>query len=159
MFAAVVVPDWLTTCSTSWRFCRTCTWLVVFSEGTPPAEPLSVYSALITPNTLPPCDASFASVCRKPRQPLRSASSWPCVSWPRTNLTATSLQSIDGSSGSVTVTLYSSSSPKENRPPSSGPSIVIVGVVLPLVMIVLVDVRSPEESITVSTAVKRPRCV
>jgi hypothetical protein len=70
-----------------------------------------------------------------------------------------SLQLIDGSSGSVTVTRYSSSSPKENSPPSSGASTRTVGVVLPLVMIVLVAVFSPEESNTVSTAVKRPRCV
>ena len=71
----------------------------------------------------------------------------------------TSLQSIDGSSGSVTVTRYSISSPKENMPPSSGAWTVIVGAVLPTVISVLVAVRSPEESITVSTAVKRPRCV
>ena len=70
-----------------------------------------------------------------------------------------SLQLIDGSSGSVTVTLYCSLSPKENRPPSSGAVTVTVGEVLPEVMSVLVDVFSPEESNTVSTAVKRPRWV
>ena len=74
-------------------------------------------------------------------------------------MTLMSSQLIDGSSGSVTVTLNSSSSPKENRPPSSGAVTVTVGLVLPLVMSVLVDVFSPEESSTVSTAVKRPRCV
>ena len=92
-------------------------------------------------------------------QPVVLCSAWPCVSWPSTNVTLTSLQLIDGSSGSVTVTLYWIMSPKENRPPSSGASTTTVGLVLPAVMTVLVDVCSPEESITVRTAVKRPAVV
>ena len=65
----------------------------------------------------------------------------------------TSLQLIDASSGSVTVTVYGILSPKANMPPSTGASTSTVGAVLPAVMIVLVEVFLPEESITVSTAV------
>ena len=42
----------------------------VVSAGTPPAPPWSVYDALITPNTLPPCETSSASVGRTPEQPV-----------------------------------------------------------------------------------------
>ena len=80
-------------------------------------------------------------------QPLELCSAWPCVSWPSTNVTWMSLQLIDGSSGSVTVTLYWIVSPKENRPPSSGAVTVTVGLVLPAVMTVLVEVFLPDESI------------
>src|SRR5919108_341002 len=75
VFVAVLVPDWLTTCSTSWCFWRIWCWLMVFSGGTPPSAPLSVYSALITPNTLPPWDASSAAVGRDPLQPVWVTSS------------------------------------------------------------------------------------
>ncbi len=64
-----------------------------------------------------------------------------------------SLQLIDGSSGSVTVTLNWILSPKANRPPSSGAVTTTVGLVLPAVMTVLVEVFLPEESNTFSTAV------
>src|SRR3954454_3138422 len=102
----------------------------------------------MTPNTLPPCDTSPASVCRNPVQPVELCSAWPCVSWPSTNVTVTSLQLIDGSSGSVTVTLYWILSPKENRPPSIGPVTVTVGRVLPAVMMVDSVEVCPDESVT-----------
>src|SRR4051794_4252784 len=98
-------------------------------------------------------------VCRNPVQPLLDCSACPCDSCPSTNVTVTSLQLTTPSSGSVTVTLYCRVSPKENRPPSSGPDTTIVGLVLPAVMIVLVAVRLPDESITVRTAGKRPGLV
>ena len=47
--------------------------------------------------------------------------------------------------------------PEREQPAVQRRGHVTVGLVLPAVMIVLVDVRLPEESITVSTAVKRPR--
>ena len=37
--AAVLVPDWLTTFSTSWRFWRIWFWSTVVSAGTPPLPP------------------------------------------------------------------------------------------------------------------------
>ena len=39
------------------------------------------------------------------------------------------------------------------------PASVLAALVLPAVITVLVDVDLPAESVTVSTAVKRPRCV
>src|SRR6476469_7171295 len=110
----------------------------------------------MTPNTLPPWETSPASVGRKPVQPVELASAWPCVSWPSTNVTVTSLQLTVPSSVSVTVTLYWILSPKEKKPPSSGASTTIFGLELPTVIGVEVDVFLPEESNTDSTAVKRP---
>ena len=81
------------------------------------------------------------------------SSAWPCVSCPSTNVTCTSEQSIAPSSGSVTVTVNGMLSPKANVPPSTGVFTTTVGLVLPTVMIVLVAVCLPDESITVSTAV------
>ena len=86
-------------------------------------------------------------------QPVELCSAWPCVSWPSTNVTVTSLQLIDGSSGSVTVTLYWILSPNENSPPSIGAFTTTVGLVLPAVMTVLVAVLAPVESNTVRMAV------
>ena len=53
----------------------------------------------------------------------------------------------------MTVTLYWILSPKENRPPSIGAVTITVGLVLPTVITVLVEVYLPDESITVRTAV------
>ena len=76
----------------------------------------SVYEALITPKTLPPCDASSGSVWKTPEQPLMVSSAWPCVSWPSTKVTSTREQSIGPSSGSVTVTENAIRSPKAKSP-------------------------------------------
>src|SRR5919108_668514 len=69
------------------------------------------------------------------------------------------VRSNGGSSGSVTVTEYGIVSPNANVAPLSGVLTTTVGLVLPEVMIVDVDVLSPEESNTLSTAVNCPRCV
>src|SRR5690348_5042126 len=110
-------------------------------------------------NTLPPWATSPASMDRKPVQPVEEASAWPWVSCPSMNVTWTSLQLIDESSGSVTVTLYWILSPKENRPPSSGAPTLTVGLVLPTVMIVDRTDFWPDESVTVRMAVYRPALV
>src|SRR3954465_3312244 len=107
----------------------------------------------MTPNTLPPCETSPAWVGRKPVQPCELASAWPCVSWPSTNVTVTSLQLIAASSASVPVPLYWILSPKAKKPPSTGASTTIFGLELPTVIGVDVDVFLPEESNTDSTAV------
>ena len=150
------MPDWLTTNSTSWRFWRIWFWSTVVNDGTPPEPPPSVYDALITPNTLPPCETSPASVGSTPEQPVVDASAWPCVSWPRTNVTWTSAQSIAPSSGSVTVTVNGMFSPNANVPPSTGTSTVTIGAVLPTVIVVFADPILPLESITASFAVYCP---
>src|SRR4051795_7666864 len=78
VLVAVVVPDWLTTNSTSSRFWRSWTCDTVVSDGACPLEPpLSVQDAEITPNTLPPWVTSDATVCRNPVQPWELCSAWP----------------------------------------------------------------------------------
>ena len=72
-------------------------------------------------------------------------------------MTWTSAQLIAPSSGSVTVIANGMSSPKANVPPATGVVTETVGLVLPAVITVLWAAVLPEESVTVSTAVKRPR--
>ena len=96
---------------------------------------------------------------RTPEQPVVDASAWPCVSWPRTNVTWTSAQSIAPSSGSVTVTVNGMSSPKVKVPPSTGTVMVTTGAVFPTVMVVFADPTLPLESITESFAVNWPAVV
>ena len=82
-----------------------------------------------------------------------SSSAWPCVSCTSTKVTATRLQSIVPSSGSVTVTVYGIRSPKSKKSPSSGVVTVTVGAVLPTVIVVVFVSVLPLESVTVSRAV------
>ena len=71
-----------------------------------------------------------------------SASAWPCVSWPSTNVTWTSVQLIAPSSGSVTVTLYwMLVAEGEHAAVDRRADDVTVGLVLPAVITVLVDGR------------------
>jgi hypothetical protein len=147
------VPDRLVAASTCCRRRRIWCCAVVVSDGTPPGPPLSVYDTLTTPNTLPPCETSSASVWSEPLQPVLLSSAWPCVSCPSTNVTCTSSQSTTPSSGSVTVTTNGIVSPNENSPPSIGRFTITVGEVLPTVMIVLTEAWSPDESNTVSRTV------
>jgi DNA polymerase-3 subunit delta' len=152
LVAAVVVPSCSTACSTScWRW-RSWIWLTVVSAGAAPCGS-SVYDALITPKTLPPCEASSGSVCSTPEQPWTASSACPCVSWPRTKVTATLLHSTVPSSGSVTETLKARRSPNAKVPLSTGEVIRTVGAVLPTVIVVLADPVLPLESVTVRRAV------
>ena len=82
-------------------------------------------------------------------QPVAVASAWPCVSWPSTNVTSTSAQSIAPSSGSVTVTVNGMLSPNANVPSSTGMSTSTVGAVLPTVIVVFAEPTLPLESMTV----------
>ena len=107
----------------------------------------------MTPNTLPPCETSPASVGRTPEQPVTLCSAWPCVSCPSTKVTVTREQLIVPSSGSVTVTVNGMSLPKANVPPSAGVSPSTVGAVLPAMISELAEAWSPDVSVTVSTAV------
>ena len=149
--AAVFVPDWLRTFSTSFRFWRTLFCATVVRAGTDPS-PWSVYEALITPQTFPPWETSAGSVGRTPLHPVVVASAWPCESWASTKVTATSAQLIAPSSGSLTVTVNGMLSPKANVPPSIGVVTVTVGAVLPTVIVVFAEPIRPFESVTVSFA-------
>ena len=121
VLVAVLVPDWLTTNSTSWCFWRICFCAVVLSVWH-----VVVRDAVVGVGRADHAEdvAAVRDVARvgvqTPEHPVVPASAWPCVSCPSTNVTWTSEQLTVPSSGSVTVTLYGMSSPKANVPPSTG---------------------------------------
>ncbi len=90
------------------------------------------------------------SVSNVPSQPCLAPRPWACSSWPSWMLSVTLAQSIVPSSGSVTVILYGTVSPKSANWPSSGMSIVTVGRVLPATTTSVSTPVMPAWSVTVS---------
>ncbi len=87
-----------------------------------------------------------------PSQPDARDNGWPWLSWPRMYSTVTLEQSISPSSGSVTVTVNGTRSPKPKNPPLTGVSSFTVGSVLPTVITTLALPDSPPGSVTDSFA-------
>ena len=132
---------------------------MVVRAGTAPS-PWSVYEALMTPNTLPPCDTSSTEVSSTPVHPLASSSAWPCVSCPRTKVTSTSA-AVDRPVLRVAHGHRERDGVAEGEEcrPRPGSVTVTDGAVLPTVMIVLANAVLPLESVTVSRAVYWPLVV